>query len=419
MSKFVTNKREIGRSASLRVFFQEVMAYIEELFDPNVKFKVDTLQFNQNPQNPLEVASMQWDQEAMTIQVGMPGGTVKGALFQEQLEYVKNLSGTTITNGQVVYLSQAQGRWPVVSLANASLYSKSFVLGVATEDILKNEFGWICTQGKVHGIDTSMFDEDATKPLWLATTDGGLTQTRPEAPNMSIFIGYVLYSHQNEGEINIRPTLVPRMSGLSDVYGNTTESGQFYKWNQTTLRYEMRTDWDDLRITPGAFTYAGVNDPTLIDWQPGGSGAIIKAWAFLQGKIAYFAVQLPHGYYAGQNIFVHVHWTPHSRGTAEAGKTVAWKCALSWANYNGNFTPVTVYDLTTTCDGTNDKHQKTADVEIIGTGKGISSMIVGTVYRDSGDTWAGLTAANSPILLEVDFHIPNNTIGSKTTTSKY
>nr|NIT56081.1 hypothetical protein [Fodinibius sp.]NIW44238.1 hypothetical protein [Gammaproteobacteria bacterium]NIX55395.1 hypothetical protein [candidate division Zixibacteria bacterium]NIY24664.1 hypothetical protein [Fodinibius sp.] len=41
--------------------------------------------------------------------------------------------------------------------------------------------------------------------------------------------------------------------------------------------------WDDIRIVPGAFQFAGLSDPTLADWQPGGAGAIFKLYEFASG----------------------------------------------------------------------------------------------------------------------------------------
>lgn len=50
--------------------------------------------------------------------------------------------------------------------------------------------------------------------------------------------------------------------------------------------------------------------------------------------------------------------------------------------------------------------------------KNISSMLICRIYRDTGDTWAGTIVAQSPILLEVDFHIPMDTQGSTSHSQK-
>jgi hypothetical protein len=70
-------------------------------------------------------------------------------------------------------------------------------------------------------------------------------------------------------------------------------------------------------------------------------------------------------------------------------------------------------DLTDTCEGVDDVHLTTPSVELDGsTLKDISGMIIGRVYRDAGDTWAGNIAAQAPALLEVDFHYQVDDLGS-------
>lgn len=198
--------------------------------------------------------------------------------------------------------------------------------------------------------------------------------------------------------------------------GSANYSG--FESDGTHVMYGDATVWDDLRIVPGAFDYAGTGDPVLIDYQPGGSGTTFKVYSFQASQQAFFTVQVPHGYQHDSSIFAHVHWTPGTRGNEESGKTVAWKLDYSWANIDGNFGASNVVDMTDTCDGTDHKHQMTSDIEISGTGKHISSMLICRIFRDTGDNWVGTTAAQSPIFLEIDFHFMSNTQGSRTISTK-
>lgn len=177
------------------------------------------------------------------------------------------------------------------------------------------------------------------------------------------------------------------------------------------------TVWDDLRILPSQFDRPGTTDPTIQDWQPGGSGTTFKVWCFNQNQMGYFTVQMPHGYKHGSSIYAHAHWTPHTRGNEESGKTVAWKLDYSWANINGTFGASANVDMTDTCDGTDHKHQMTPEVVISGANKTISSMLVCRIYRDSTDNWVG-TGASGPALLELDFHFELDSIASKLQSSK-
>ncbi|MBN2843570.1 MAG: hypothetical protein JXM68_10790 [Sedimentisphaerales bacterium] len=179
--------------------------------------------------------------------------------------------------------------------------------------------------------------------------------------------------------------------------------------------------WDDLRITPGSFDRPGVSDPAYVIYYPNGGGVGTYLPEFAVNDFASFTIQMPHSYKEGTNIWVHLHWTPGDRGNEESGATVGWKIDYSWADINGNFPDMQTANLTDACDGTDHKHQMTPEVEITGTGKHISSMLMCNIRRtDTGtdDTWAGTTSGALPLLLEVDFHFSMETAGSRTRSSK-
>jgi hypothetical protein len=189
-----------------------------------------------------------------------------------------------------------------------------------------------------------------------------------------------------------------------------------------TLRFSGEaTVWDDLRITPGAFDLPGTSDPALVAWTPGGSGIATKLYEFQAGDTATFTIQLPHSYKHGTSIYVHVHWTPGANGSTESGRLVGWKLDYTWANINGAFASMATADLQDACNGVNHEHNMTPDVEIAGTGKTVSSMLVCNIKRtDTGtdDTWAGTGSGSLPMLLEIDFHFQIDTVGSRQRTSK-
>ena len=210
------------------------------------------------------------------------------------------------------------------------------------------------------------------------------------------------------------------LNDLSDVDAAPV-NGATLVYDATDQTWKTRIDWDDLRITPGSFDRPGISDPAYVPYYPSGGGLGVYVPEFGVDDFVSFAVQLPHGYAEGEDIYVHLHWTPGARGVAENGKSVGWKLDYTWANYNDNFPAMQTVDLADVCDGVNHKHQMAGDVLISGAGKRISSMILCNLRRtDTGidDTWATNTAGNLPILLEVDFHIPYSTRGSTTHSSK-
>ena len=123
---------------------------------------------------------------------------------QELQQQVRNSTGSTITKGQVVYISGSTGQIGNVILAQANSYTASQVIGVANQDIPNNSNGWIVIQGTVSEFDTSALT--AGNVIYLsATTAGALTQTEPVAPNYAVHMGVCLYSNVNHGKILIIP----------------------------------------------------------------------------------------------------------------------------------------------------------------------------------------------------------------------
>lgn len=218
-------------------------------------------------------------------------------------------------------------------------------------------------------------------------------------------------------------------SYLSRIYLENTStyfdnnSGDIDVYTTANKTLELQTVvWDDLRITPGSFDRPGTSDPDLITYNVGGGGVNSYLYEFATNNIATFTVQLPHSYKIGEDIKVHVHWTPGAKGVTESGNSVGWEIQYSWANINGIFGAMRTVDLSDTCDGTNHKHQMTSDVIIDGfpsggDAYGISSMLICNIKRIS-DSWGGTGSGNLPMILEIDFHFPIDTIGSRQSSLK-
>lgn len=115
---------------------------------------------------------------------------------------VRNSTGSTLTKGQIVYLSGATGNRPNAVLAQAnSEATSSKTIGMVIANIANNSDGQIAVNGTLHDIDTSAFT--AGDMLWLsATTAGGVVANTPPAePNHSVFIGYVARAHPTLGRV--------------------------------------------------------------------------------------------------------------------------------------------------------------------------------------------------------------------------
>jgi hypothetical protein len=125
---------------------------------------------------------------------------------QETVVRVRNNTGSTISDGQVVYISGALGQNPTIALAKADAELTSLTIGVATHSIPNNTVGKITISGLINDLNTSAFaDGDA---LFLSSaTAGSLTNVAPSSPNYVVPVGIVAHSHITQGKILVRTDL--------------------------------------------------------------------------------------------------------------------------------------------------------------------------------------------------------------------
>jgi hypothetical protein len=99
-----------------------------------------------------------FDDEDGTLNFGMKGGNVTQQIGQEQYYYVKNQSGNTIDNGNVVSFAGSlgnSGRLLIQKAIGDDSIPSEYVMGVTTENILNGEDGLVTEFGLVRGIDTT------------------------------------------------------------------------------------------------------------------------------------------------------------------------------------------------------------------------------------------------------------------------
>lgn len=174
---------------------------------------------------PADVAALQATDASLQTQIN---GKMTTATYDSDADGIvdtaetivfvgRNSTGSTITKGQIVYISGALGGRPTISLAKADAEATSAgTIGAAAADIPNNTDGSIVVIGTIHTLNTTAFNEGDR--LWLsATTAGGLTTTQPVAPNHSVFIGYVARSHATQGRIVYRIMNGHELDELHDV----------------------------------------------------------------------------------------------------------------------------------------------------------------------------------------------------------
>ena len=166
-----------------------------------------------------------WNDVDGTLEFQLKGGNVTLQIGQEQVVRVKNNTGSTLDNGKAVYISGSDGTNLRVAYANAGAENTSAgTIGVLTEDLNNGNAGYVTTFGLVRSINTSALTEGA--PVWLSTTNGVLTSTRPTAPNHSVMVGFCLKSHAVNGVIFVRVDNGWELDELHNVLITTPSNGQ-------------------------------------------------------------------------------------------------------------------------------------------------------------------------------------------------
>ena len=177
----------------------------------------DTLTFLTTDQSTdaLATGELRWNGVDKTLDLKL-AGDVTLQVGQETNIYVHNSGGSAIPNGSVVYISGSTlvtgGAVPAVNLATNADVSAKKTLGVATQLIPIEGYGYITTQGLVRGLNTSAYT--AGTPLYLST-GGALTTTEPTHPATSVRIAISVFADTDGGSIYVQPQLFSdgRVSG--------------------------------------------------------------------------------------------------------------------------------------------------------------------------------------------------------------
>jgi hypothetical protein len=162
-------------------------------------------------------------------------------VYQNDILEIKSLVHTavnkhngTVNKGQVVYIQGSQGQRIALELAQANTEttsSKSF--GLMYETTAKNQVGRVITEGLIEGVNTNGFNEGDL--LWLSASQaGGLTATRPVAPNHGVFIGVCVRKNQNNGSIFVKVQNGVELDELHNVLISNPQNGDILKYNGTT-----------------------------------------------------------------------------------------------------------------------------------------------------------------------------------------
>lgn len=154
---------------------------------------------------------------------------------------VRNNSEFTILKGSVIYLNGAVGNRPTIALAKAnSEITSSSTFGITVEDIPSNADSYVACLGTIHVLNTSSYTEGAT--LWLSPeVYGGMTTTKPLAPNHSVRIGIVTRSHPTLGSVVLQIQNGYEIDELHNVQITNPSDRQRLLYNSETTTWQNKT----------------------------------------------------------------------------------------------------------------------------------------------------------------------------------
>jgi hypothetical protein len=134
---------------------------------------------------------LSWNNTEKTLDLVTGSDNVTLQLGQEVVMYVRNTTGSQISDGEVVMVNGSQGNKPTITLAQADTVANARkTIGVATQPIPNNSNGFITLIGKVRDLvlDDGTYTEGDVVYL-SSTVAGGITLTQPD---ISVELGHVL-----------------------------------------------------------------------------------------------------------------------------------------------------------------------------------------------------------------------------------
>jgi hypothetical protein len=217
----------------------------------------DSITFDTAAAETSAVAKLFWDDGDGVLSNGLKGGNVTLQIGTQEFARVYNDSGTTLTKGQAVYISGAQGNRVAVKLARADVEATSFgTIGLVAETMANGAEGFIIVSGALYKLDTSALVAGATVYV-SPTTAGALTTTKPQAPDQLVVVGWVERVDNIVGSIYVKVDNGYELDELHDVRITSPQSGNVLIYDASTTptgvwKNANLTDGTGISITEGA-----------------------------------------------------------------------------------------------------------------------------------------------------------------------
>lgn len=192
---------------------------------------------------------LKWDNDEGSLDLTLKGGNVTVTIGTEVATLVYNAEGTTLVKGEVVYVFGAQGQRISVKLAvNTADVTSAQTLGVVSESIASGAEGWVIVSGMIRGINTSAYTQGDT--IYLGSTAGTFTKTKPVAPNHLVYVGFVVKVNASSGEIFVKCQNGYEMDEIHDYLEGSVQDKDVISYESSTSLYKPKSITTLLGYTP-------------------------------------------------------------------------------------------------------------------------------------------------------------------------
>jgi hypothetical protein len=203
-----------------------------------------------------------WSDDDATLDLMLIGGVTYQ--FGQQLDFhPKNTSGVQIDKGMAVMATGVVGASTKITCARAvadGTVAAQYMIGIATQDIPNNGFGYVAWFGSVRGFNTTGANKTVPE-VWVdgdilyfdPAYPGELTKVQPVAPNLDLPIA-IITNAANNGAIFVRMKTGETMNELHDVNAPSPASGNVLIYDAVQTRWEAAavTAGTNIALTPSA-----------------------------------------------------------------------------------------------------------------------------------------------------------------------
>ena len=203
---------------------------------------IDDIAFNDNTASALSNV-LQYNPDYETFVFGMANNTPLH-IGQDMGWLVKNQTGNDIPKGTAVMAVGtvgASGKILIDELDATGETSSHYFLGVTAQTILNGEDGFVISQGKVRGINTSAFSAGAVLYANPASP-GGYTTTEPTGNDLKLPLAFVVNADAVNGEIAVRALPGSSIHDLHDVDVSTLANNNILKYNSSLSVWTAQAD---------------------------------------------------------------------------------------------------------------------------------------------------------------------------------